>query len=317
MQLNCRKENKLLKLQIFNLIVSHPSYIVMSILPGNDINSWERINDLANIFSISFGLLTTACAIILFFSGAKIQSLREDRLVKIQAESNIKIAESNSISETAKVDAARANGEAAKASLGAELAKESASKANERTELMQNENKQLDIEQSRLTQENVKLRLDLEREVSGRLKIQEHLTHRKLGDQGTFAKILMSFAGMNVNIKYMNDIEAESISGQLHFIFRMAKWNVKSVEVIERETSGIFGQGGIYVCSLRAGISNPQDHSQEVGYVLNNELKNRGLVSATRLPYSYMGGEYLTNTIDIIIALKPKVNFEEDNGANK
>jgi len=73
----------------------------MSILPGDNINAWERINDIANICSIVLGLLTTASAIILYQSGSKIQTLKDNRSDKFRIESDVKIAQANSNSQEA------------------------------------------------------------------------------------------------------------------------------------------------------------------------------------------------------------------------
>ncbi len=279
----------------------------MNILSGNDIGALAKINHLANIIYILFGLLSILCGIIVYMSGTKLQILKDAKLAEVQNESDVKIAQANSVSETAKVAAAQADMKAADAILGAELARESASKANERTEMLQNQNKQLDLEQSKLTNENVKLKLELEKEAGKRQIIQEHLSPREFGNQATLGFALRAFAGMNVEIKYAPSDEAKFAAEQLAVVLDIANWKITSLSPGNVHRN----EYGIIVGSARTGVSNPQDHSQQAGEALHKEFENLGLMSRILFASNHDGGEFPVNYIEIIIGFKPRVEFQE------
>ncbi len=194
--------------------------------------------------------------------------------------------------------------------MASELAKNESAKANQKTEELSNE--------------NIKLRIDLEKERKGRLKIQQELTPRDLGELGSLAKTIESFHGISVYIRYMDDIEANSIAGQLNLVFSLAEWKVVEGTVIEPETNGIYGKGGIFICVQTDYFNDMDDFSERAGQALNAELINRGILSNVVSPSRYMAphykngsrgpkhGNYPINTIEIIVALKPKMKFDDD-----
>ncbi len=197
----------------------------------------------------------------------------------------------------AKRDAGVSNLAAAKATERAALVNTKAEGLKVDLDTSKREQARLVLAAEELRKENIAAAERLEAEKRERLKAEEYLAPRDIGEQYSFGQALSKFKGMTAIIDVTPDSECHRLGETLKFsLAGIAQWKVE--ENPPSEDSWL--PGGIVIEYQPVFLENKEDASEAAGKALEGMLNDRK-ISAQAMPRLGLP----PNTLHVTIGLKP------------
>lgn len=202
-------------------------------------------------------------------------------------------------------------------------ANELAGRANERAGKLEKEAADARLATQQLSKANIEAGEKLEAERRERLTLEEFLSPRSEGDQYTLAKKIEAFAGIEVRINALADMESRRLQETLAFALNLGKWNVKKYAPVPLDVpSSVFPDGvTVWYFEERPKMVDGRpvfppegnDLSHRAAKALADELNDRKLDTTIRSTFkgTPFDPDLPPGVVEIRIGMKPSRGMSE------